>query len=1021
MRNMKTQMIAFCATLIAYLPAAVPAPAQPIDLNRVLDLGIEILRKVPQGGTQPDPDAIPPSGPNYRRIEETPRETPSNSSASRSQGNAASRDAIADAQRRLAALGYDPGPADGVAGARTRAAIEAFERDNGLPVTGRLSRGVSDALAQAEPAPRRERAAPQDATERVAGAAPRRATAGRDAGESAAVEIESPYGGEPIRYATRDGRVVLGYPLVKEVSGEPYLRPEALRVTQSAHDIARYFDLVRFAEDPEVLNDPTTAACYARRFLPDEEFDYYHTGKGCTAFGCAGTTVNEGWVGATEFEREDRLAALRADLAELLEPVAPKGPIKALHIQRVQVQEYQADSERFALFDEGGRAKLGGGGADTCSTAVNREVYAEDDLWIGGLPMARDAAVAFTKRLPPDRIVFAGYDFDITYGTTREGNPELLWTLRNVRIWSDAALTDLLHDTNAARKAPDTAAETEPTVMSMVSEDEFLLKYAPQAFDAHQLRERVFNQIVAEQKALQTGERISGNDAFVTEAAVFERAEIEGRAPQFIVNELTPVYLERIAARQVTPSRLVFRWRLPHRSFTYESGRLTYADQQQRSIPTVLFSPEIDTALIDAPESKGEVGRAVIDMPTLFGEKPQRLRLKDPNCIVCVGARPVDLALDRKPIVLPLALSAAEAERLWVEEPCTPPTNAETTKILRRKDLDETEKLELINACRRKSESFANGLVVEFEIETDGMSMVEKDPRYPTAALHARLLGAKLFSPHGDVLKEYAAEDFELAATGLEQAEREQKRQVEAANTAAETEKEKRAARFATMRQRLAEADVVGLKIGMTFAEAEAIIGSEMQIGEKYAPKTPFAETRGILDEFVTFVAADKSQSFVLYGHPGVSDEVLGIGRAIRLAEGADRAAISEQLAAKYGEPITQDLWAPFLENDPGLAHMMDADNFSYRYLDSPCNVYVVDYIPALFNPGHPWFPDRMVDFITPYRNKCGRVMQTYFTEDNSYMAYILIDFERYAAVYDRAVAAIEEAEQAAKPALPKF
>lgn len=39
-------------------------------------------------------------------------------------------------QERLAELGYDPGPPDGVLGPRTRQAITAFQHDRGLPVDG---------------------------------------------------------------------------------------------------------------------------------------------------------------------------------------------------------------------------------------------------------------------------------------------------------------------------------------------------------------------------------------------------------------------------------------------------------------------------------------------------------------------------------------------------------------------------------------------------------------------------------------------------------------------------------------------------------------------------------------------------------------------------------------------------------------------------------------------------------------------------------------------------------------------
>lgn len=44
---------------------------------------------------------------------------------------------LAAIQRALSAKGYDPGPADGLMGPKTREAIRQFQRDNGFPVTGR--------------------------------------------------------------------------------------------------------------------------------------------------------------------------------------------------------------------------------------------------------------------------------------------------------------------------------------------------------------------------------------------------------------------------------------------------------------------------------------------------------------------------------------------------------------------------------------------------------------------------------------------------------------------------------------------------------------------------------------------------------------------------------------------------------------------------------------------------------------------------------------------------------------------
>lgn len=42
-------------------------------------------------------------------------------------------------QQELANRGYRPGPVDGIVGRRTREAIRRYERDNGLPVTGRVT------------------------------------------------------------------------------------------------------------------------------------------------------------------------------------------------------------------------------------------------------------------------------------------------------------------------------------------------------------------------------------------------------------------------------------------------------------------------------------------------------------------------------------------------------------------------------------------------------------------------------------------------------------------------------------------------------------------------------------------------------------------------------------------------------------------------------------------------------------------------------------------------------------------
>ncbi len=56
---------------------------------------------------------------------------------------------VSEVQARLKALGYDPGPRDGVNGPLTAAAIRAFQRDHGLAPDGRLSDALFEAMRQA--------------------------------------------------------------------------------------------------------------------------------------------------------------------------------------------------------------------------------------------------------------------------------------------------------------------------------------------------------------------------------------------------------------------------------------------------------------------------------------------------------------------------------------------------------------------------------------------------------------------------------------------------------------------------------------------------------------------------------------------------------------------------------------------------------------------------------------------------------------------------------------------------------
>ncbi|MFM9843759.1 MAG: peptidoglycan-binding protein [Dongiaceae bacterium] len=77
----------------------------------------------------------------------------------RTDSRALNRTETMDLQWNLAVHGYDPGPADGVSGPRTRAAIEQYQIDAQLPVDGRASAALLDHLQYTDPPVRNARVA----------------------------------------------------------------------------------------------------------------------------------------------------------------------------------------------------------------------------------------------------------------------------------------------------------------------------------------------------------------------------------------------------------------------------------------------------------------------------------------------------------------------------------------------------------------------------------------------------------------------------------------------------------------------------------------------------------------------------------------------------------------------------------------------------------------------------------------------------------------------------------------------
>src|ERR671931_2052278 len=66
---------------------------------------------------------------------------------------------IGQAQGRLQAAGFDPGPLDGVLGRRTKEALRRYQASQGLPATGVLDEAIRQALLRGDRTPARSEVA----------------------------------------------------------------------------------------------------------------------------------------------------------------------------------------------------------------------------------------------------------------------------------------------------------------------------------------------------------------------------------------------------------------------------------------------------------------------------------------------------------------------------------------------------------------------------------------------------------------------------------------------------------------------------------------------------------------------------------------------------------------------------------------------------------------------------------------------------------------------------------------------
>jgi peptidoglycan hydrolase-like protein with peptidoglycan-binding domain len=133
------RLIFFHFSLLVALGSVTPLRAQ-LNETDLIQLGIQILNGANGADQQPSPNSGPQYPPAYstqpRQL--APQPSPQELAL------------VAEVQRRLNELGYPVGTVDGRAGSRTRGAIADFQRDHGLPQTGRANQRLLDVMRAAQ-------------------------------------------------------------------------------------------------------------------------------------------------------------------------------------------------------------------------------------------------------------------------------------------------------------------------------------------------------------------------------------------------------------------------------------------------------------------------------------------------------------------------------------------------------------------------------------------------------------------------------------------------------------------------------------------------------------------------------------------------------------------------------------------------------------------------------------------------------------------------------------------------------
>jgi hypothetical protein len=426
-------------------------------------------------------------------------------------------------------------------------------------------------------------------------------------------------------------------------------------------------------------------------------------------------------------------------------------------------------------------------------------------------------------------------------------------------------------------------------------------------------------------------------------------------------------------------------------------------------------------------------------------------------------------------------MDAALAEAMWRPPDCAASQEALWSGDRSTMSPEQVEAIsQQVEACRELANRYTGSLDARFDLEIESVEPFQGGWSEPAWIVKARLIGTRVSGPMGEELARFYPDQLPLptgadvpeaaaamvaiatppapvaaaepgtvlaaavepGAAGAEKLTSDGGEVVQAAATAGAAPVAE-VVPDAELAARLAAADVGGVRLGMSLAEAEAAIRSAIEVAQVAALSEEAKEearravaqwTPGVEPpylEYRAYVGSDPGQAFVVFSHAAQRDAVLAVLRQVTV-KGADvREALLAQLVERLG-PALEGREQP---DDPHVwtAHPGEVDAAAgwtpdMAFGSGTCRVDVGSGRADQIIEGGAEHPLRIralsysgKDLADPRRwRSCGPTVIAelrYDYDAGTVLTYALMDHAAYAPVYE----AMVEAQKPAPVAIPKL